>query len=159
MKRLFHSLTMVLVLSFGGVMSTQAAENYPAELRGEWLSAAQAGNAQAQYAMGKSMCCGNGNVYNESDAMAWFCQAAKQGHRDAQFEMGRQLEAITERRQVRKAGLWNRESYAWYSLAAKQGHRVAELNRRTLQGSFDPRQQSLADQRINEVMATNCRDI
>jgi len=156
MNTVLQRIAFSIFICVGSTVSVQASENYPAQLQGNWLAAAKAGNADAQYAMGKSKCCGYGNVYNDSDAMEWFCKAAVQGHRDAQFEMGRQLEAMTERRQVAKASVWNRESYAWYSLAAKQGHAMAELNRRTLQNHLGPRQQHLAEQRINEVMATRC---
>ncbi len=156
MKMLLKGLAVVMLGYGASVATVQAAENYPSELQASWLAAANDGNADAQYALGKSKCCGYSNVYNDSDAMTWFCKAAIQGHREAQFEMGRQLEAMTEQDQRTWAAMWNRESYAWYSLAATQGHAMAELNRRMLQNTFDAWQQGLADKRIDQVMATRC---
>ena len=54
-----------------------------------WTYAANGGDAEAQYHMGKAFCCGKRPYYNTYDALKWFCKAAKQGQRDAMLEIGK----------------------------------------------------------------------
>lgn len=48
---------------------------------------AQAGNIEAQYQLGNSYCCGDSGFWDTKQAVYWWCQAAKQGHADAQVRL------------------------------------------------------------------------
>lgn len=54
-----------------------------------WRYAAEGGDAEAQYQMGKAHCCGKRPYYNTYRALKWYCKAAKQGQRDAMMEVGK----------------------------------------------------------------------
>ena len=51
------------------------------------LDAARSGDAQAQYALGTSFCCGDGGFYNTNEAIRWWCAAAAQSHQLAIREL------------------------------------------------------------------------
>jgi len=45
---------------------------------------AESGDADAQYQLGNSWCCGeNGTFFSTTEAAVWWCKAAKQGHEKA----------------------------------------------------------------------------
>ena len=56
------------------------------------IAAAQTGNAEAQYKVGKAMCCsldeGGQGFYNTPQSVAWLCKAASQNHGPAAFKLG-----------------------------------------------------------------------
>jgi TPR repeat protein len=56
------------------------------------MSAAEAGNAEAQYKVGKSLCCsideGGPSFYNTEQAVAWLCKSAAQNYSPAALKLG-----------------------------------------------------------------------
>lgn len=66
----------------GGVYAARANE------RAENKVAAEAGNASAQLAYGRSFCCA-GLGYSTRTATEWICKAARQDYTPAQIEIGR----------------------------------------------------------------------
>ena len=56
------------------------------------MSAAQAGDAEAQYKVGKSLCCavdeGGPSFYNTQEAVAWLCKSAAQNYSPAALKLG-----------------------------------------------------------------------
>jgi uncharacterized protein len=84
--------------------------------------AAEKGNCQAQYTLGKRYNAGRGVPPDPSLALEWFLRAAKQGHAESQFLVGL----------IYKSGKGVRanmsEATRWMTAAAKQGHE--EANRR-----------------------------
>ena len=56
------------------------------------LAAAQAGNAEAQYKVGKAMCCslneGGQGFYDTPQSVGWLCKAAAQNHGQAALKLG-----------------------------------------------------------------------
>ena len=56
------------------------------------MAAAQAGNAEAQYKVGKSLCCaideGGPSFYNTEEAVAWLCKSAAQNYAPAALKLG-----------------------------------------------------------------------
>lgn len=56
------------------------------------IDAARAGNAEAQYKVGKAMCCsldeGGQGFYNTPQSVAWLCKAAAQNHGPAAMKLG-----------------------------------------------------------------------
>lgn len=104
---------------------------------------AEHGNAEAQYRLGLSYCCGLGKGYNNEKAFNWFCQSAKRGHSQSMFEVG-QMYAHHQRqrgwywstyREFPAKGYYPKrdtlKAYVWYTLADKQagGHTQAMLQR------------------------------
>lgn len=72
-----------------GVVKVTGDNIMKAEEAARWGYAANGGDAEAQYNMGKAFCCGKRPYYNTYDALKWFCLAAKQGQRDAMYEIGK----------------------------------------------------------------------
>ncbi len=54
------------------------------------LAPAEQGDAQAQYELGVSYCCGTG-YYDTVRAIEWWCKAAKQGHTLASRKLRKHL--------------------------------------------------------------------
>ena len=84
------------------------------------------------FELGQEACCGVGAGKNEEQAMAWFCQAAREGLAEAQFTLGRiyqegglplMAQSTYQQVRVRKD---NSVAYAWYKLAISHGHKLAE---------------------------------
>jgi len=92
--------------------------------RSRWQLFAEQGDAQAQYQLGKSWCCGYGPGYNTAHALYWFCRAARQGYAPAQFQIG-QLYGVRTRQKPLSLAQEKVYAYAWYGLAAAQGHTLA----------------------------------
>ena len=59
-----------------------------ASARDNYVAAAEAGDAEAQYKLGLSHCC-MGVGFSTQTATEWLCKAAHQDHRRAQYELGR----------------------------------------------------------------------
>ncbi|MBI1326683.1 MAG: hypothetical protein GC136_03470 [Alphaproteobacteria bacterium] len=89
-----------------------------------WYYAARAGDSEAQYQLGKSLCCGKRPLHNSYDALKWFCSAARQGQRDAILEVGRMYEKEYQREgsQMPKDDAL---AYAYYSKAAERDSEAA----------------------------------
>ncbi|MDH5738040.1 MAG: hypothetical protein OEZ23_06995, partial [Gammaproteobacteria bacterium] len=56
--------------------------------RDELQVLAEAGDTEAQYQLGMRWCC-FGLGFDTQTATEWLCQAAKSGHVEAQFQLGR----------------------------------------------------------------------
>ena len=56
--------------------------------RDNYIQAAEAGDAEAQFKLGRSHCC-MGPGFSTQKATEWLCRAAHQDHRRAQYELGR----------------------------------------------------------------------
>ena len=81
---------------------------------------AEAGDAQAQFALGVMYATGDGVAQNEQEALNWVRLAAEQGHAEAQYELGGAYEygdVVTQNDQ---------EAVKWYRLAAEQGNAGAQ---------------------------------
>lgn len=115
-------------------------ENTPERIKLKEL--AEGGSAEAQYRLAQDYCCGEGRNYNNEKALNWFCQAAKQGHRAAQFELGQMYEhaytmlgwdTVTYRRRP-AAGKYPTQNferaYMWYTLANTEGKFPIAQNRK-----------------------------
>ncbi len=154
MKRVSGVAGVVLALFLTGV---QASENFPVELRGEWLVAAKQGDAEAQFKLGKSYCCGYGASYNTSKALYWMCRAGKQGHIDAIYEVARQLEATTDTGLPFTGQHFILEAYVWYRQAVDLGgHSLADLYSKKLARSFSAGQMKIIEARQSAWSESGC---
>ena len=82
----------------------------------ECRKAAEQGDADAQYKLGKRYEDGNGVESNEVAAVKWYRKAAEQGDATAQYELGRRY-ATGKGVETNKA-----EAAKWTRKAAEQGH-------------------------------------
>jgi len=80
------------------------------------LPLAEAGDAKAQYVLGRLLLFGEGRTQNLHQAYKWFSAAAARGHSGAQYELGKMY--------ARGEGIG--QSYyravEWFGLAARVGH-------------------------------------
>ena len=115
------------------------AETPPPSPRAQLEERAQHNDAQAMFELGKEDCCGIGVGKNEERAIAWFCQASRQGNADAQFVLGRiyqesglplAAQSIYAPVRVHKD---NSVAFAWYKTAAAHGHKLAATSLELLQ--------------------------
>ena len=86
-----------------------------------WKTQALQGDAEAQYKVGTLYCCGERPRYDNIQALYWFCQAAKQGQRDAMYEVG----DMYENEHRHKGSVIPRDpvlAYTYYMLAVAQGN-------------------------------------
>jgi TPR repeat protein len=95
--------------------------DFAAALR-EWQPLAAAGNAEAQFQLGRLYAHGEGVARDERLAGEWYRKAAEQGHARAQNNLG---VLHQEGRGVERD---EREAARWYRLAAEQGRTTAQVN-------------------------------
>lgn len=122
------------------------------------IDAAQAGDADAQYALGEALCCSGdaaeGTFYDTSQALVWLCRAAEQGNTDAMMKLGqifdgdqvdgprmmrRILTAITETPENAPA------AYYWYARAGRDGHEAAAETAKSLAETMTAPEKAQAD--------------
>ncbi|MBI1326682.1 MAG: hypothetical protein GC136_03465 [Alphaproteobacteria bacterium] len=92
---------------------------------------ANAGDLEAQYRFGMAHCCGNDGRADNAIATKWLCSAAKKGHVQSQYKIGKLY-------QSNKLGLPggeymlqslpgdNKVALAWFIVADKNGHAKAK---------------------------------
>jgi len=112
---------------FGGGSKQPVAQDHFNVLqlqRDQWQRLADQGNAEAEYQLGMSYCCGDGPGHTESIARKWLCRAALQGHEQAQLQLGRMYgwEIKMQPFSIPQEADY---AYLWYSLAAAQGSQLA----------------------------------
>jgi len=92
--------------------------------RAQWKKLAETGNAEAEYQLGMSYCCGTTSGHFTPTARKWLCKAAVQGHEQAQFQLGRMFGHEVKKRPF-SAPSETQFAYMWYDLAAAQGNQAA----------------------------------
>lgn len=111
-----------------GCFKTEEPKSEMAKLE----EAATNGDPEAKFLMGQHYCCGLGPGKSDEKALAWWCQAAREGHAEAQFELGRlyQMEDLPmmarSRYEFFRVKKDNVTALAWYSVAASSGHALAK---------------------------------
>ena len=93
--------------------------------RAQWRQLAEGGDAEGEYQLGMSYCCGYGPGHTDTLAYKWLCRAALQGHHQAQFQLGRMLGNAIKKRPFSTPQHAD-FAYMWYGLAAAQGDQLAE---------------------------------
>ena len=91
MRLVLICLTLVLAAPLTGCVGLtvgSATLVVKAAPRDELQPLAEAGDAAAQYELGKSFCC-MGVGFSTQTATEWLCKAAHQGNADAMYELGR----------------------------------------------------------------------
>lgn len=128
---------------FGGGSKQAAAQNNEFDVlqlqRDQWRQGAEQGDAEAEYQLGMSYCCGNGPGHTETIARRWLCRAALQGHEEAQLQLGRMYGWEISKRPFSTPQTAD-YAYLWYSLAAAQGSQLAAGYLTALQEYMSPSQ-------------------
>lgn len=94
------------------------------EQRAQWQRLADQGDAEGEYQLGMSYCCGFGPGHTDTEAYKWLCRAALQGHEPAQFQLGRMLGYSIKERPFSMPQQTD-FAHMWYGLAADQGDQLA----------------------------------
>lgn len=136
------------------VLAACKPQEVPLSPREQLEERAKYNDAAAMFELGQQDCCGVGSGKNDERAIAWFCQAARQGHAGAEFVMGRiyqesglplVAQSIYQPVRVHKE---NSVAYAWYKTAATHGHTLAttslELLKRTMNNTQMDQGETLA---------------
>ena len=190
MKKRVLVWAMVLVWPVAGQAGVQARVDAierggSATTMREWLSAAAAGDAKAQYNLGVIYDHGKGVPEDDAEAAKWFRLAAEQGDAMAQFNLGlmysngegvpnndaeavqwyrRAAEQGDGRAQVHLGLMYAQgkgvpqdpvQTYAWWSLAAAQGLQEALKNKAIIRAAMTPAQIAAAQR----LRATLCAKI
>ncbi|MCS3903538.1 TPR repeat protein [Methylohalomonas lacus] len=103
-----------------------------------WLPRAEAGDAEAQNALGTMHYLGLGSGRDYRKAQRWFEQAARQGHPGAQRNLGM---LYSDGRGVERDYI---EAYSWFYAADKQGNASADAYIKSLASKLTPNQQMKA---------------
>ncbi len=119
--------------------------------RGDLRPLADAGDAQAQYELGKSWCC-MGPGFDTQTATEWLCRAAMQGHDLALYELGRIYDGEVSRTpapgqkllRLATAKRSPAHALAFYELAAQRGNPDAAEKHRALQNHAAERDKTQA---------------
>ena len=93
--------------------------------RAQWRPLAEQGDAEAEYQLGMSYCCGYGPGHTNTIAYKWLCRAGLKGHMQAQYQLGRMLGNGIKKRPFSTPQTAD-FAYMWYGLAAAQGSQLAE---------------------------------
>lgn len=127
------AMLSVLLISgcshFGGGTKQSAAkpvENFDVDtlLRQQWRQLAETGDAEGEYQLGMSYCCGYGPGHTDTIAYKWLCRAALQGHEQAQYQLGRMSGNVILKRPLSTPQTID-YAYLWYGLAAAQGNQLS----------------------------------
>ena len=133
------------------------------EQRDKWMPEAKKGDAEAEYRVADTYCCGRGAFYDTDLAIAWYCRAAIQGHADAQYKLANVYAGdLSIRSEIRTAGMEFEDpvkAYAWYSVAALHGHGEAMKKKEKWEGKLNSTQREEAEQMIKNWDKQQCPPI
>ena len=133
MKKIFLLFVCVLPLLGCLQQATKLVRQTPKILeRADMIKQAEDGDIEAQYDLGKNYCCGSGTFLDNGQALYWWCQAGRQGQKDALYEIGTLFENTR--------GLVGSEvpvdparAYAFYYIAEQLHHKEAATARKNIE--------------------------
>lgn len=162
-----HSITRGLCAVIATAISLSLAACAESDTRTEvekLTEAATSGDTEAQYLLGQRYCCGYEAGKNEEKAVAWWCQAARDGHAESQFELGRLyqegdlLPMMSKTRYltvpVKKD---NVIALAWYATAAKNGNTLAKKYEALLYRALSDTEKQQAYTMLKDPRSIPCR--
>lgn len=140
----------------GGTYAVKAAQ------RDDLRPSANAGNAEAQYRLGKSWCC-MGPGFDTQKATEWLCRAAAQGHELALHELGRIYDGQVSRTpapgqkliRIAAAKRSTPHALAFYSLAANLGNPDSVSRKEEIAQKLEAAEQYRADA-ISSDFSSSC---
>ena len=107
--------------------------------RDQWRQLAEQGDAEAEYQLGMTYCCGYGPGHTDTTARKWLCRAALQGHEQAQYQLGRMYGYQIKKRPFSTPS-YVEYAYLWYGLAAAQGNQLATGYLASMEQLMSPQQ-------------------
>jgi TPR repeat protein len=155
MTRITVILAAVLSLAFTTVaaqdfqkgLAAYQAGDYATTLQ-EWIPAAEAGDAVAQYNLGIMYYNGKGVPQDYAEAVKWYRLAADQGNANAQSNLGIIYEYGNSVLQD------NVMAHMWYNIASANGHGKAAEWRDERAGEMNPADISKAQAMARECMSS-----
>ncbi len=163
LMRVLAALSLLAVLSGcaaaaigGGTYAVKATQ------RDQHRLSAEAGDAEAQYRLGKSWCC-MGPGFDTQKATEWLCKAATQGHELAFYELGRIYDGQVSRtpapgqKLIRLATAKHSAPHAlaFYGLAANLGNSDAQSKHADLVQKLEATEQDRA-RAISADFSSSC---
>ena len=144
----------------GGAKQTAATPAADFDLlnmqRAQWRQLAERGDAEGEYQLGMSYCCGYGPGHTDTIAYKWLCRAALQGYEQAQYQLGRMLGNGIKQRPFSEPQTAD-FAYMWYGLAAAQGSQLAAGYLAALELSMSPQEIARArDWETHPATVVNC---
>lgn len=133
------------------------------------IEAARAGNPEAQFRVGRALCCSLGDrqgFYDTRQAVVWLCRSSAQGYGPAsqklgQIYSGRVVEGV---RLLRRVGerISNRPedlpvAYAWLRVASRQGADGADADAGSLWSNLTDREKTRAQRLVIGSERLPCR--
>lgn len=153
MTRIMALMAMIVLLSGCAAAAIQGASRAKDQaVIASNESAAETGDAVAQYKVGEAHCCtiaGSVGVLNNQTATHWFCLAAAQNNADAQYELGRiysgdLVRGVNGPAKVASMLTTQAEnkplSLMWLELAAANGHAKAAEKAKEMRDDMTPRE-------------------
>lgn len=144
----------------GGSKHTTAASQNKFDVlqmqRDQWRQLAEQGDAEAEYQLGMTYCCGYGPGHTNTTARKWLCRAALQGHEQAQYQLGRMDGNVIKKRPFSTPQHVD-YAYLWYGLAAAQGNQLAAGYLAALEQTMSPQEIARArDWETHPETVVNC---
>ena len=119
----YWTLTIILLTALSSAQEVPGKPEANSALQiAELEKRAQAGDANAQFALGQAYDFGNGIPQNEQQACLWYRKSAEQGYPPAQNSLGLMY------RSGRGVEPNKEQAVSWYRKAAKQGNAKAMFN-------------------------------
>lgn len=150
---------LLLLASLTIACSTMATDSRLADYRHALLTKADEGDAEAQFKLGMTYCCGFDQTRNDVTARIWLCRAALQGNAQAQYQLGRFYDMHAVKWRPRTGTQDIIQAYVWYSLAADQGLDMAALYKEALTHEMSPRVVEAAEKLKSQWRQKACSDV
>lgn len=117
--------------------------------RGIVYKNAMDGDVEAQYDLGTNYCCGSGSgfLHDTPQALYWWCQAGRQGQKDALYEIGTLFEN-TRNLVGGEIPVDPAKAYAFYTLAEKRHSAEGAAARARLEKTLSDEDRAKADEII-----------
>jgi TPR repeat protein len=142
----------------GSACVSTSQEEKDEQARSRWQDAANAGDPEAQYRLGRAYCCGIGPKYSTSKAIKWYCKSAKRGYLPAQLALADLYSdyGATPTGYLGKPAADFVNAYLWYTVAASKGDQHAFERRHDLGNMMDPADISAAKQLATRWRQVDC---
>jgi len=150
---------LLLMASLTIACTTMGTDSRLADYRHALLAQADKGDAEAQFQLGMTYCCGFDQTRNDVTARIWLCRAALQGQVQAQYQLGRFYDMHAVKWRPRTGTQDIILAYVWYSVAADQGHDMAALYREALTHEMSPRAIEAAEKLKSHWKQKTCSDV
>lgn len=164
-------LLLVCIITLSGCVSAVVEGGHAVRsevIVRENIEAANAGNAEAQYKVGKAYCCsvheGSG-IYNTQTSVEWLCKSARQGYAPAMTKLGKiysgdVIDGFRLARRIAQGAAGNSThmptAVTWLQMAKAQGDADAGALAQELWTDMDAAQRSQTQQTLQYGLNAPC---